>query len=383
MHDPISSLSASSISAGSDAAPCAWLLAGPRAGDNNQVLALGEMLGWPFEVKQVAYRHRRLVPKAISSRSLNMRVAGVDLGKSSPLAPPWPDVVISAGREQEPAARWIKLQSGGRTRLVHMGRPWAPLDAFDLIISTPQYALPERDNILLNLLPLHRVTPERLQREAATWRPRLGHLQGPYTAVLLGGNSGSFTFTREKGRRLGRLVDEAGARERRFAAGHRQRAHAGTRLRCLHRLHRCSDACLPLGCPRRGQPVFRLSRARRPHRDHGGKRLDARRGERDGKADDDLRSRRHLPEGAPLWQRAAAKLRYHALREWFALRLGPRYMQRDIGMIQRHLVDSGRARWIGKQASQAAPGASAITSSGDAERAVAYVRRLFAGSLPC
>ncbi|MBP6382746.1 MAG: hypothetical protein KA321_08655, partial [Pseudomonadales bacterium] len=90
-----------------------------------------------------------------------------------------------------------------------------------------------------------------------------------------------------------------------------------------------------------------------------------------------------LPEGAPLWQRAAAKLRYHALREWFALRLGPRYMQRDIGMIQRHLVDSGRARWIGKQASQAAPRASAISSSGDAERAVAYVRRLFAGSLPC
>lgn len=378
MHDPISS-----IYAGSDAAPRAWLLAGPRAGDNNQVLALGEMLGWPFEVKQVAYRHRRLVPKAISSRSLNMRVAGVDLGKSSPLAPPWPDVVISAGREQEPAARWIKLQSGGRTRLVHMGRPWAPLDAFDLIISTPQYALPERDNILLNLLPLHRVTPERLQREAATWRPRLGHLQGPYTAVLLGGNSGSFTLTREKGRRLGRLVDEL---VRESGGSLLVTDSARTPAPAFNAFIDC------IGVPTH---VYRWG-ARGADNPYFGYLALADRIVITGESVSMLAEASvtakpmmifdladTLPEGAPLWQRAAAKLRYHALREWFALRLGPRYMQRDIGMIQRHLVDSGRARWIGKQASQAAPGASAITSSGDAERAVAYVRRLFAGSLPC
>ncbi|MBP9033826.1 MAG: mitochondrial fission ELM1 family protein [Pseudomonadales bacterium] len=378
MHDPISS-----IHADSDAAPRAWLLAGPRAGDNNQVLALGEMLGWPFEVKQVAYRRRRLVPKAISSRSLNMRVAGVDLGKSSPLAPPWPDVVISAGREQEPAARWIKLQSGGRTRLVHMGRPWAPLDAFDLIISTPQYALPERDNILLNLLPLHRVTPERLQREAATWRPRLGHLQGPYTAVMLGGNSGSFTLTREKGRRLGRLVDEL---VRESGGSLLVTDSARTPAPAFDAFIDC------IGVPTH---VYRWG-ARGADNPYFGYLALADRIVITGESVSMLAEASvtakpmmifdladTLPEGAPLWQRAAAKLRYHALREWFALRLGPRYMQRDIGMIQRHLVDSGRARWIGKQASQAAPRASAISSSGDAERAVAYVRRLFAGSLPC
>ena len=42
---------------------------------------------------------------------------------SAPLAPPWPDVLIASGRRSAPVARWIRRQSGGRTRLVQLGRP--------------------------------------------------------------------------------------------------------------------------------------------------------------------------------------------------------------------------------------------------------------------
>ena len=135
------------------APPRVWLLFGARAGDNSQVLALGELLGWPFEIRQIVFG-RRLLPKPLAVRSQNLRVAGIDLRRSTPLVSPWPELVILSGREQEPVARWIRRAAGGGVRLVYMGRPWAPLDTYDLIITTPQYFLPERPNVVLNLLPL-------------------------------------------------------------------------------------------------------------------------------------------------------------------------------------------------------------------------------------
>ena len=36
--------------------PRVWLLIGTRRGDNNQVLALGEALGVPFETRTVFYK---------------------------------------------------------------------------------------------------------------------------------------------------------------------------------------------------------------------------------------------------------------------------------------------------------------------------------------
>ena len=61
--------------------------------------------------------------------------------------------MLAAGRKSVPAALWIRRASGGQTRLIHVNRPWAPLAWFDLVVTTPQYALPERDNVLVNLLP--------------------------------------------------------------------------------------------------------------------------------------------------------------------------------------------------------------------------------------
>jgi len=363
--------------------PRVWLLAGPRAGDNNQVLALGEMLGWPFEVKQIAWRRRRLVPKVIASRSLNLSLAGVDIRKSSPIAPPWPDLVISAGREQEPAARWIRMRSGDYSRLVHMGRPWAPLDAFDLIISTPQYALPARRNILLNVLPLHRVTPERLRDEAKAWEPRFAHLPEPRIAVLLGGNSGSFTLDVRKARRLGALVDAL------------VRRGGGSLL--ITDSARTSPAAFDAFMERIDAPahVYRWGRSAGDNPYFGYLAL------ADGivitgesvsmLAEASVTGKpMHIFDlddtpsaDAPLWRRLGARFRYHALREWFALRLGPRYMQRDIGMIQRHLVESGRAQWLEQAPSRESVRAAQPVLTRDAERAVAQVRQLLARGLAC
>ena len=49
--------------------PRVWLLTGHRAGDNTQVLALGEALGWPFEIKRFVYTpYERLVNLPFAAR---------------------------------------------------------------------------------------------------------------------------------------------------------------------------------------------------------------------------------------------------------------------------------------------------------------------------
>lgn len=173
-------------------APRTWLLLGPKPGDNGQVLALAEALGWPFESKRMFYRPTEL----LTNRLLGITLLGIDQHRSSPLEPPWPDLVISAGRRNEPVARWIQRQAGSdrRVKLVHMGRPWAPLECFDLIVTTPQYALPEHPAVLNVEAPLHRVSPERLAEAARIWRPRLATLPAPRIAVMLGGHVGRWTF---------------------------------------------------------------------------------------------------------------------------------------------------------------------------------------------
>lgn len=191
-------------------APRVWLLMGDRAGDNSQILALGEALGWPLEVKHLVYTsYERLVNLPFLST-----LAGVVQEESSALEPPWPDVVISAGRRNEPVARWIQRQAPGPVRLVHVGRPWAPIEAFDLVVTTPQYRLPDLPNVLQNETPLHRVNAARLREAADAWRERVAHLARPYVVVLAGGNSGPYPFDRASGERLAamasRLAGERG-----------------------------------------------------------------------------------------------------------------------------------------------------------------------------
>jgi mitochondrial fission protein ELM1 len=158
----------------------------------------------------MAYRPTEL----LTNRLLGVTLLGVDRTRSDPLRPPWPELVVTAGRRNEPVARWIKREAGGpgRCKLVHVGRPWAPIEAFDLIVTTPQYALPQHPRILHTEAPMHRVGTAVLDAAAARWRPHVVDLPTPRIAVMLGGHVGPWTLDTAKGRDLGERVD-AMARE--------------------------------------------------------------------------------------------------------------------------------------------------------------------------
>jgi mitochondrial fission protein ELM1 len=180
-------------------APHVWVLRGQRAGDNAQLICLAEALGWRFDVKDLIYNWRYRWPNVVLGSSL----VSLDRARSSPLGPPWPDLILASGRRSVPVARWIRRRSRRRTRLVHLGRPWAPLAWFDLVVTTAQYGLPVRANVLHNTLPLIATATDRDAAAVRQWTTRLAHLPRPWTAVLIGGSSRPYVLDVDTGRRLG------------------------------------------------------------------------------------------------------------------------------------------------------------------------------------
>jgi len=187
--------------------PKVWILLADRAGGNGQLISLAEALGWPYEPKTIAYNWLNRCPNIL----LGATLATVRESAASQLQPPWPEVVIGASRRSVPVARWIRKQSGGRTKLVHLLHAMAPLDLFDLVITTPQYRLPERPNVLHLSAALNRIDEDRLAAAAARWGPRLTHLPRPYVALFVGGNSATFRFDAATARRLGAAANARAA----------------------------------------------------------------------------------------------------------------------------------------------------------------------------
>lgn len=166
-----------------------WVLQGAREGDNAQARALAERLGAAFVLKRLEWSPFHILPNVMTRAGL----LAVDRERSDSLSPPWPDAVIAVGRRTAPIAVWIKRQSEGRTRLIHLGRPRFPLNRFDLVIATPQYALPDGSNVVKALLPMTGAVPKP---DSAAWYERFAHLPKPWTGVLVGGSIFPFRFGR-------------------------------------------------------------------------------------------------------------------------------------------------------------------------------------------
>ncbi|MDJ0945192.1 MAG: ELM1/GtrOC1 family putative glycosyltransferase [Kiloniellales bacterium] len=191
------------------AQPRIWLVLGDKLGDNAQAEAIAEALGLPCERKALRFKPRYRHAKPIFRASLHH----LEETASDRLEPPWPDLILTVGRRPSMAALWARRQSGGRSRLVLIGRPKRHAEEFDLIISTPQYLIPDRDNVVRLGLPLMRADPAAIRSEAARWQGRIGALPRPLTAVLVGGPTKPFRLNAEVARDLVAKVAETLGRE--------------------------------------------------------------------------------------------------------------------------------------------------------------------------
>ena len=372
-----------SATTGPAAPPRTWVMMGHKAGDNSQILALAEALGWPFEIKRLVYRPTEL----LTNLAAPLTLAGIVRRKSSPLEPPWPDLIISAGRRNEPPCRWIQARAGKRVRLVHCGRPWAAIECFDLVVTTPQYRLPQRANVLHNLTPLQRVSARRLAAARALWGPRLAHLPRPQIAVMVGGNAGPYVLDAEAATLLGRAASALARRQGGallVTTSARTPAAAidalGAALDGPHELFRWTpDAAADnpyfgylaladsfiVTCESMSMLAEACSTRKPVHM-----------------FDLDTGPQLKWPLLASLigevpassFSRRLRRLRLQPLVYRTAMVTGPRRLTRDTRIIQRQLIAAGRAVWLGQEFPPGPP----PPPLDDVERAVARVRALFA-----
>lgn len=191
--------------------PIVWVLLGRRTGDNAQALAVGQAVaaatGGHMIPKPLEYNALYHTPNLLLGASLR----SLRHDRHSTFSPPWPDLVIGVGRRSVPVARWIKAQSDGAAILVQIGRPRAPLDWFDLVVTTPQYRLPEEPNVLALLLP-PLSGPAQGGAELARWRETFAPLPRPWIGVLVGGARAPYRFDGEAARALARGADALAGR---------------------------------------------------------------------------------------------------------------------------------------------------------------------------
>lgn len=161
--------------------PRVWALLGAHRGDNNQVLALAERLGWPCETKLLRYT---------ALRRLDVRLLGASLASLTPdsralLDGDLPDLVIAVGHRSTPVARAIRARSDGRCKLVHLGNPRVDPSHFDLVFTTPQYPVRDRPNVIRFPLALGRPKADASGND--TSKRILDALSRPRRLLLLGG----------------------------------------------------------------------------------------------------------------------------------------------------------------------------------------------------
>jgi uncharacterized protein len=177
-----------------------WIVTDGGAGYEVQALGIAEALGVTPDIKRVKQPPpwRWLAPWGPAMKAGDIR-------------PPWPDLVLAAGRQSIPFARFIRRASQGKTFVVVLQDPRVPPDWFDFVW-VPAHDRLRGPNVFSTIVSPHRLTPERLLGEAHRILPSIDHLPRPRVAVLLGGANGVFRFDEKAARRIGHELVELARR---------------------------------------------------------------------------------------------------------------------------------------------------------------------------
>jgi mitochondrial fission protein ELM1 len=157
-----------------------WALLGPHRGDNNQVLALAETLGLPFEEKWLRYNQlRRLQPRLLGASLMSVAADARAQLEGEP-----PDLTISTGHRSVPVVRALRERSGGVMRAVHLGYPRLSPANFDLVVPTPEYPVPDAPNVFRIPFAL---SPHGARKIEQSDRDLLAAYPRPHRLLLIGG----------------------------------------------------------------------------------------------------------------------------------------------------------------------------------------------------
>ncbi|WP_246526604.1 mitochondrial fission ELM1 family protein [Plastoroseomonas hellenica] len=223
-------------SAGPDDNPDIWVLADPRAGTAAQALGIAEALGRPFRTVPLAWGPLARLPLRWAT------LAGLAPAARAVFVPPWPRLVIAAGRRSAPVALWLKARGA---RLVHCMRPGFAEARFDLLVLGRHDDPAPAGNVLPILGATHRVSAAKLEAARGEFAT-LAALPAPRVALLLGGPVRGEGMAAEVAAAIGRQV--AGFAGSVMASASRRTGPAATAALAAalagvpHRLFRWGDA---------------------------------------------------------------------------------------------------------------------------------------------
>ena len=171
------------------APPVTWVLADDRPGNANQALGVAQALGWPFAVKTLRYGRLARLPDAVLGRSC----AGLCPTARDLLQPPWPGLVIAAGRRSAPVARWLRRQSPG---LLAVQLMWpGSARGLDLVAVPEHDRVPDDAAVIRTLGTPHGLTTAGLAAAAAAIAGQVAAIPRPRIACLVGGSTRRRPFT--------------------------------------------------------------------------------------------------------------------------------------------------------------------------------------------
>ncbi|WP_334127421.1 mitochondrial fission ELM1 family protein [Sneathiella sp.] len=190
--------------------PSCWVVTDGSAGMENQCIGLAEALGLDFTVKRIATtRPWRWLPPQLWLDPLKRLSPQGDL-----LTPPWPDVLITCGRQAIPMSLAIKKANGPDTFTIHIQTPNCDAARFDLVI-IPEHDRLRGPNVLVSIGSLGRITPKILQEAASRFAPEVADLPRPLVTVLVGGSNRCYDMNenvmRDLAAKLTSLQKETGA----------------------------------------------------------------------------------------------------------------------------------------------------------------------------
>ncbi len=166
-----------------------WVLTDGKIGDDVQCLAVAGALSPDFEKRVIAPHPpwQWLAPWGpIDPRDAPRR-------QESPIAPPFPDLLIASGRRAVPYARAVKRASGGKTFVVIMKDPRIAPRHADLIWA-PKHDRLTGANVVSTLTSPHGLAV-KLAEARENPAPVIAKLPKPMLGVVLGGPSGSARFS--------------------------------------------------------------------------------------------------------------------------------------------------------------------------------------------
>jgi mitochondrial fission protein ELM1 len=169
--------------------PTSWIISDGKRGIEIQCLALADAMKLNPQIKRIkpSFPWSHLPPplcfKALCSVKNN----------PDPITPPWPDILITCGRQAVAISAAIRKSSKGKTFNIHIQDPKLNAKNFDVIVA-PFHDHLKASNLIQSLGSIHNINPDFLKQEAGKFEYLTLNLPRPYIGIIIGGISKHHDF---------------------------------------------------------------------------------------------------------------------------------------------------------------------------------------------